>query len=145
MSEYDEDQANPGDLRAALKKAKEELEAANKAKAELEGQVRTRTLAEEIDKRGLDPRVAALVPHDADVTSWLDTNGELFSGSKPASKDDGDPGANGVTAEEQAELEKQQAAEQGTRPANEGDELAKVNSTESYDELYALVKAAQRQ
>lgn len=150
MSEYDDDDQNdgPADLRKALKEAKARAAEADKRAAELAAKFRERELKDELSTRGLDARVAALIPNDADVTEWLATNGDLFGGMKPATpandpEDDG--GAGPMSAEEIEELRKQQDADRQFRvPGNEADELAKINGAGSYDELLQLVRAAQK-
>jgi hypothetical protein len=151
MSEYDDDDQNtdgPADLRKALKEAKQRAAEAEKRSADLAQKFRDRELKDELTTRGLDARVAALIPADADVSEWLATNGDLFGGAKPATSteppaDDGSAGP--MSAEEIEELRRQQDADRQFRvPGNEADELAKVNSFDSLNDLTAYIRAAQK-
>jgi hypothetical protein len=65
-----------------VKKLRKALDKANSQLAEIRGNERKQTIQRVITEKGLDERVAALIPSDADPGEWLTTYGDLF-GSKP--------------------------------------------------------------
>lgn len=145
MSDYDENDQQfdgPANLRKAYEKAQEELKAERERLAKLEERMRQRELRDEIGTRELDPRVADLIPRDADVSEWLGKYGDLF-GMKADTSDD--QGESGPDQSEIDGLREQQAADRGFRPGNESDELAKINGAESFDELVSIIKKTQRE
>jgi len=71
------------DLRKAYKEQAKELKAARDHAAELEGKVRTTTVADVLKQRGVRPGIAKYVQVDGDVTTeavdaWLKENAEDF-------------------------------------------------------------------
>lgn len=145
MSDYDEQDQQfdgPKNLRDAYEKAQAELKAERERVNKLEERMRQRELRDEIGTRELDPRVVDLIPRDADVSEWLGKYGDLF-GAKPVASEESDE--SGPTDEEVEGLREQQAADRGYRPGNESDELAKINSAESYEDLVRIVQRTQRQ
>ena len=146
MSDYDEqDQHNdgPGNLRKAYEKAQEELRAERERVSKLEERMRARELRDELGSRELDPRVADLIPKDADVSEWLGKYGDLFGAKAEETSDEA--GESGPTQDEIEALREQQGADRGFRPGNEGDDLAKINGAESYDDLVRIIQKTQRQ
>ena len=146
MSDYDENDQQfdgPKNLRDAYEKAQNELKAERERVNKLEERMRQRELRDEIGTRELDPRVADLIPRDADVSEWLGKYGDLFGAKPPVASEESDE--SGPTADEIDGLREQQAADRGFRPGNESDELAKINGAESYDELVRVIQKTQRQ
>lgn len=96
MPEYDEldeeNDANPGNLRAALKKAQKEKADAEKAQAEMQKQIADltklqagQTIAQLLQAKGVSPKAAKFLQNDnveatpEAVDAWLTENGEFFN------------------------------------------------------------------
>jgi hypothetical protein len=83
MSEDNE--VTGGELRKQLTKALAENKAQAEAYSALQSEVRNMKLSSVLGSRGIDPKVAALVPADIvgddAITSWLDDNAGLFATS----------------------------------------------------------------
>jgi len=73
----------PKALRDALKKQKEARTALEKELADLRKEKRTSTIESVVKEKGLDPKVAEIIPADADPAEWLEQYGDVF-GAKPA-------------------------------------------------------------
>lgn len=79
MSEHDENSG--GALR-------QQLEEALKANKELKSKVHDMTVAQLVSDKGLDKRIAKLVPSDTeDIGAWLDENADLFASVQKAEGD----------------------------------------------------------
>lgn len=136
--DYDDDDVLDGDtdlpkkLRAVIKELKKENgDLAQKYEA-LQKEARTRSVQEQITSRGLNPKVAALIPQDADVDEWLNEYGDIL-GFAPANS--ADPAQEQVAAETRRMAE----AEQGAVPMA-GDLVNQIQNAENMDELMALLK-----
>lgn len=95
--DYDDDNAEasqgdgPGDLRKAHrasvkenKALKQQIEDLNTQLAGLSGQVRTRSLSELLQAKGVAPKVAQFYPKDVEVdedavTQWIEANKDVFN------------------------------------------------------------------
>lgn len=80
---YDDDDSNlVKDLRKQLEAAKKAQATAEATAAELKGAVRQRTLAEVLTSKGVNAKVAALIPTDVEgdeaVGKWLDDYADVF-------------------------------------------------------------------
>lgn len=146
MSNYDDDDLYedresdvPKKLRAVIKELEKERDALKNEVGTLKASTRQRTLAEEIAKRNLNPKIAALVPKDLEddaLDSWLDEYGDVFgSGGQPAAVQDD------RTAAAAAETRRMDQAEHGSAPANPGDLLSAINQASNMDELMAALKS----
>jgi hypothetical protein len=94
----------PKALRDALKKQKEARSALEKELADLRKEKRTSTIESVVKEKGLDPKVAEIIPADADPAEWLEQYGDVF-GAKPAEQQ---------AAQEQGS--QQQVTDANTRP-----------------------------
>lgn len=125
----------PADLRkahrAATRKAKElekQLAEAQEQIKNLTGKVRGTSISEVLQAKGVNPKVAKLIPSDVEatdeaVTKWLDEFGDVFNITVPdsadttddggASQDDDTPPASGVSAEDIAALQAALGASDG--------------------------------
>lgn len=64
-----------------------QLEEALKANKELKSQVHDLTVSQLVADKGLDRRIAKLVPQDADdISAWLDENADLFASTQAKSE-----------------------------------------------------------
>lgn len=137
FDDYEDDGSNlVADLRKALKEANKSKDALEKELTSLRAQTRTSTISDKIASRGLDARVAAIIPADVDdLDSWLDTYGDLFGGKAPDAGDDAgavDEELDGIAG--QSEAEKAGSDDDGL--------LSKITNTDSFEALAALIKGA---
>lgn len=142
MSDYydDENDGNGSNLVSDLRKQLDQAtKRANKLESEIADfrkQTRVSTLQAKITERGLDPRVAAIIPSDVeDVDTWLEQFGDLFGAKAPEAANDG-----GAVDEELDALEQQNQTE--GRASDQDGILAAIESTGSLAELEALIKGA---
>lgn len=122
----------PKKLRAVIKELKKENAELHDKYSTLQKETRTRSVQEQITARGLNPKVAALIPQDADVEEWLNEYGDVlgFAQSNADAEQDAQP----------AETRRMAQAEAGSSPAT-GDILAAINAAENMDELMAAIRA----
>lgn len=139
MAEYDYDDDDdfteselPKKLRAVIKELKKENAELQEKYGTLQKETRTRAVQEQITSRGLNPKVAALIPQDADVDEWLNEFGDVLGFAQPESDPEQDARA--------TETRRMAQAEQGSTPA-QGDVLAAINAAENMDELMAAIRA----
>jgi hypothetical protein len=143
MSDYEYDDENtsdlPKELRSIIKALKAENAALTTEVGSLRGETRKRTLAEEIAKRNLNPKIAGLVPKDLGddaLDEWLTEYGDVFGAGAPAVNQ---PDPNAAQA---AEASRQATAFQGAPSGDPGDLLTRINAAENWDELQAVLKSA---
>lgn len=98
MGEYDnytdteQDIDETGDGSQLVKDLRKQLNAAQKELKQFRTEKRTSTVSDVLSKRGINPKVAALIPADVEptqeaVTAWLDEFGDVFGvvqGEKPS-------------------------------------------------------------
>lgn len=124
----------PKKLRAEIKRLQKENADWQEKYEGLYKETRTRTLQEQISSRGLNPKIAAFIPPDADVDAWLTEYGDVFGAAQPQTPPD--------PALEQAKADAQRMSqvEQGATPAP-NNILAQIESAQSVDELMAVLRA----
>lgn len=136
--EYDEDDIDVSDselpkkLRAVIKELKKENADLVGKYESLQKETRSRAVQEQITARGLNPKVAALIPADADVDEWLNEYGDVLGFAQPNT--DPEQEAQAVETRRMAQ------AEQGASPG-QGDIMAAINNAENMDELMAAIRA----
>lgn len=127
------------DLRDQIETLSKENKTLRKANDEFVTKVRTQSVADLIKEKGLNPKVAGVIPKDVDdVAAWLDEYGELFGAAKTSDDSTGDDA--GVD-EELAELDGQNASEQ--HGSDDSGLLAKIAATTDLKELEALIASSQ--
>ncbi len=88
-NDYDEDddfdieeESGPANLRKALKKAEREAKQLRDELTSLRSESRTRTVKDVLETKGVNPKIAAFIPADADtpekVALWLDEYSDVF-------------------------------------------------------------------
>lgn len=93
--EQDEDSSGPAGLRKALKDAQKQLKAAQQQLSEQNKVIRKRTINDALVAKGLNPKLAALVPPDLEpteeaVTAWVNEYSDVFAGvSQPTAESEG--------------------------------------------------------
>lgn len=88
MSQFDDDYGQssndgPKALREALEKAQERIKEQDAQLAKFAAQERTKTLGEALKSKGLDPKIAGIIPADADPEKWVEEFGSLFATTTP--------------------------------------------------------------
>ena len=149
MSQFDdefEDDYGTGSnaLAEARKAAKENARRAKELEAELQkfrSEFRKRELAETITARGLNPKIANLVPANiepGEIGAWLDENADVFGVSSPQSADQPDSQP-AVVAPDGADTFAS-VANTGTPPVgDEGQLLALIKGAKTPEELNKLI------
>lgn len=146
--DQDNQQQSKG-LRAQLERALAENKALKDQAATLTKQVRTQTISSLIKDKGLNPKIAKLIPADVESTqealdTWFEENADLF----PAPKDE-----SGGTEDEPASEEDQAFADQmnamgnatgsSMTPQRERDMLAALQGKElTQEKLLEMINAA---
>lgn len=140
-NEYDgnEDQDTPlvKKLRDELKSRDKLIEGLTTKVGEFESAMRKQTLAQVIESKGLNPKIAGIVPKDLQddaLDEWLTEYAEVFGGPTAGSQQD----PNAAVA---AEASRMAMAQQGASSGNPGDPLTRINEAQNWDELNAVLKA----
>lgn len=137
--EYEDDDVDlndselPKKLRAVIKELKKENADLAEKYGTLQRETRTRSITEQVTARGLNPKVAALIPQDADVEEWLNEYGDVL-GFAPQSDTDPEQQAQAVETRRMAQ------AEQGAS-AGSGDIMAAIANAENMDDLMNALRA----
>lgn len=105
----------------------------------LKNQTRQRTVKDVLTAKGINPKVAAFIPQDLDVTeeavtNWLNEYGDVFGVQAPA--EENSAAANPAL---QAQKRINDVVSTGTPPGVEEDSMAKILNAKSADELNALL------
>jgi len=138
----DEDQ--PQDVVKQLRKVNRTLEKRLKEiEAEaitLKNQTRQRTVKDVLTAKGINPKVAAFIPQDLDVTeeavsTWLNEYGDVF-GVQQESKEGESQAQNPAL---QAQKRINDVVSTGTPPGSDEDSMSKILNAKSAAELSALL------
>lgn len=99
MGEYDnytdnENEDDAGDGSQLVKDLRKQLNAAQKELKQFRTEKRSTTVSDVLSKRGINPKVAALIPADVEptqeaVTAWLDEFGDVFGVAQGEKAPDG--------------------------------------------------------
>lgn len=145
MSQFDDDddfdidtEGGISQIRKALRAAEKRAKALEQELASFRAESRTRALKGAIEARGLNPKVAGIIPADIeDVNAWLDEYGDIFGAAPAQSAQATEPDA--VPAPEGADTFSQ-VASTGTAPTgDEGQLMALLQSATTKDELDKLI------
>jgi dTDP-4-amino-4,6-dideoxygalactose transaminase len=141
--DFDED-FEPQDVVKQLRKVNRTLEKRLKEleteATTLKSQTRQRTVKDVLTAKGVNPKVAAFIPQDIDiteeaVTNWLNEYGDVF-GVQPPATDEGQAKANPALA---AQKRINDVISTGTPPGMDEDSMAKILNAGSAAELSALL------
>ena len=119
-----------------LEKRMKELEAEANT---LKSQTRQRTVKDVLTAKGVNPKVAAFIPQDIEiseeaVTAWLNENGEVFGiNTAEAAKEETRAAANNPAFAAQKRIN--EVVSTGTPPGVDEDSLARILSAKSSAEL----------
>lgn len=140
--EYDDDDEfetqqdeGPAALRKALKKAEKERKALLEELAGLRSETRQRTVKETLEAKGINTKVASLIPSDVtspeQVAQWLDQYADVF-GFNQATTEEVDP--------DRSTVERVRSATSTAIPTGKEDDLAaRVAGAKSREELDTLI------
>jgi hypothetical protein len=138
----DDDEVQPDDrgapkaLRAALRKEKAERKALEEELGKIRSDLRSRSVKDVLNSKGVDPRIAAFIPADAEgeegIVKWLGEYGDLF-GLGQADEDTVDVG-------EVSDNRRAQAAQSGSAPSPDTDLMAGISGSASPAELQAALQ-----
>jgi hypothetical protein len=133
--DFDTEEANgPANLRKALKRAEREAGKLKDELASLRSESRTRTVKDVLETKGVNPKIAAFIPADADtpekVALWLDEYSDVFGFQTNEQSDD-------IVAPDSARRIQESISTATTSGRDEdlGARLAATNSREELDQL----------
>jgi hypothetical protein len=124
-------------LRAIIDSKDKSIKELSTENEKFKGEKRTTTLAEKISAKGLNPKIAGIVPKDLgddDLDSWLTEYAEVFGG--PSAGEQQDP--NAAVA---AEATRMALAQEGSSSGNPGDPLTRIQGAQNWDQLNAVLKS----
>lgn len=140
-NDYDEDddfdieeESGPANLRKALKKAERESKQLRDELSSLRSESRTRTVKDVLETKGVNPKIAAFIPADADtpekVALWLDEYSDVFGFQTNEQSDD-------IVAPDSARRIQDSTSTASTAGRDEdiASRVASANSKEELDQL----------
>ena len=143
--DFDED-FEPQDVVKQLRKVNRTLEKRLKELEDeattLKTQTRQRTVKDVLTSKGINPKVAAFIPQDIDmteeaVTNWLNEYGDVFGVTPPeATKGESQAQSNPAL---QAQKRINDVVSSGTPPGIDEDMYSKMQSVRNAEELNALL------
>jgi hypothetical protein len=84
-NDYEFDSDGPANLRKALKKADKQRKELEEQLSSLKSNLRQRSVKDVLEAKGVNPKIAAFIPADADtpeaIATWLDEYADVFGGS----------------------------------------------------------------
>ena len=144
MSQYDDDDdfdtdgSAIGDIRKALRSAEKRNKALEQELTSFRQESRKRELAASIEARGLNPKIAGLIPQDADPAAWIEEFGELFS-APPAAQDAQADEPPAIPAPEGASTFSEVATTGATPIGDEGQLMALITGAKTKADLDRLI------
>jgi hypothetical protein len=134
------DSNGPANLRKALKRAEKEKNELAKQLAEIQSDLRNRSVKDVLATKGVPDKVAKFIPGDIttpeQIDAWLNENADVFGFSKAENN------AAPISEEEQANRASYQrinaATQNADTPTRDADLMAKLNGAKSIDELNAI-------
>jgi len=129
----------PANLRKALKRAEKEKKELAEQLAQIQSDLRNRSVKDVLASKGVPDKIAKFIPSDVtapeQIDAWLNEHSDVFGFSKPQ-----DVPADEVKEETKANYQRINAATQNANtPVRDADLLAKVSGTASKEELDMLV------
>jgi hypothetical protein len=144
--DFDED-FEPQDVVKQLRKVNRTLEKRMKEleveATTLKNQTRQRTVKDVLTSKGINPKVAAFIPQDLDVTeeavnNWLNEYGDVF-GVKDAETKEGESQSQANNPALQAQRRINDVVSSGTPPGIDEDMYARMANVKNAAELNALL------
>jgi hypothetical protein len=139
MDQTIDSDSGPANLRKALKRAEKEKKELSEQLASIQADLRSRSLKEVLASKGVSDKIAKFIPSDItapeQIDAWLTENSDVFGFTKPE-----DAPANEEKEATKASYQRINAATQNaTAPVRDADTVAKINGTNSREELDVLV------
>jgi len=133
------DSNGPANLRKALKRAEKEKKELAEQLASIQSDLRSRSLKEVLASKGVPDKIAKFIPSDVtapeQIDAWLNEHSDVFGFAKPE-----DAPANEEKEATKASYQRINAATQNANaPVRDADTVAKINGTNSREELDVLV------
>lgn len=133
------DANGPANLRKALKRAEKEKKELAEQLAQIQNDLRNRSVKEVLASKGVPDKIAKFIPSDVtapeQIDAWLNEHSDVFGFAKPE-----DAPADEAKQETKANYQRINAATQNANtPVRDADLLAKVSGTNSKEELDMLV------
>ena len=130
----------PANLRKALKRAEKEKKELTDQLAQIQSDLRSRSVKEVLANKGVPEKVAKFIPGDIStpeaVDAWLAENADVFgfqlSGTEPA------PTSEETKANQVAYQRINAASQNANTPSRDQDLAAKINGAKTVEELNAL-------
>ena len=133
------DPNGPANLRKALKRAEKEKKDLAEQLAQIQSDLRSRSVKEVLAQKGVPDKVAKFIPGDVStpeqVDAWLNENADVFGFAKPEAAQQSEEDKS-----HQASYQRINAATQNaSAPARDADLQAKLEGAKTLEELNALV------
>lgn len=149
-----ESSSGPAGLRKALKDAQKQLKQAQQQLAEQGKTIRKRTIADALAAKGLNPKLAALVPADLEpteeaVTTWVEEFSDVFAPASVNTPPEAGPSEPEGQAANQSFYTEEELAAQGiinradtgnSAPTGAATLEAKLQGAESMEELLKIAQ-----
>jgi hypothetical protein len=136
---FDEDDNSsdlPKKLRAKIKELQAKVDEQNEFITTVNRERRQSTIAQSLEQRGLNPKIAGLVPADIEgdaLDEWIGNYADVFGVGQPAQQ---------ATPAYAGDQNRMAALEQGAMQSVNGDVLARIDAAQDMDELMAVLKGA---
>lgn len=139
VEEQPESDKGPGNLRKALKAAEKEKKAMLEELNSIKSELRSRSVSEVLEKKGVPAKVAKFIPGDVStpeqIDTWLNENADIFGFAKPEEAAQADEKTDANTA---AYQRINAATQNANTPTRDQDMAAKLAGAKTRAELDAL-------
>jgi len=141
VTEEVQDANGPANLRKALKRAEKEKKELAEQLAQIQSDLRSRSVKDVLATKGVPDKVAKFIPGDIStpeqIDAWLNENSDVFGFQKA------DAESAPISEEEQANRASYQrinaATQNATTPSRDVDLMSKISGAKSIDELNELM------
>lgn len=139
--EYEDQDNGPADLRKALKKAQKEREALEAELGQMRKDLKSRTVREVLESKGVPAKLAKLIPSDVDtpeqIDAWLNEYSDVFGLQTQSQETPAQPNVDEETIRANQKINNTTATAQ--TPSGEENSYQKVMAATSKEELDQLI------
>jgi hypothetical protein len=139
--EYEDQDNGPADLRKALKKAQKEREALEAELGQMRKDLKSRTVKEVLESKGVPAKLAKLIPSDVDspeqIDAWLNEYSDVFGLQTQNQEEPAQPNVDEETIRSSQRINNTTATAQ--TPSGEENTYQKVMAATSKDELDKMI------
>jgi hypothetical protein len=139
--EYEDQDNGPADLRKALKKAQKEREALEAELGQMRKDLKSRTVKEVLESKGVPAKLAKLIPSDVDspeqIDAWLNEYSDVFGLQTQNQEELAQPNVDEETIRSSQRINNTTATAQ--TPSGEENTYQKVMAATSKDELDKMI------